>query len=530
MRLVKHGHPIRVLATVTAAGLLLMTGCSSGQESNAPGGQQSGGQRLSITIDAYQGRVPEAEAVANYLRQVGIQAEVRLWEKNALLEEIKQGNRVAYTQDWGSSTFDPYDLALPKLKTGDRGNYSFYSNPEVDRLLDEGATGTDPEARRRAYEQVQQILIEDAPWIFGYYMDVVEATTADVVGFTPAMDSRINLHDVSRTGADSLVVGLRTDRLQSLDPANHRDRETETVIRNIYDGLVARTPDGQVVPELAESWEQIDDVTYVFKLKQGVKFHDGTEMTADDVVFTFERILAPDGIDGQQSPRLSLVGPIAQVEKLSDYEVKFTLEYPFPTWLQLLPHTQIVSKAHVEKMGSSQALSENPMGTGPFKFVRGNLGSEIVLERFDDYYGGADALAPVGPAQLKTVTFRMIPEPSTRVAALKAGEVHIIQEVPIDQIPALEADPNVKVLTTQGTRLYMIELNNNVFTDARVRRALNHAIDWDTILKEIYSGRAHRVATAMLPSGFGYDQTLAPLKYDPDLARQLLREAGYVTD
>jgi len=525
-----RGRAFRAAAAVLAAGLLAMAGCASGQTSDPGAARQPQGQRLSITIDAYQGRIPEAEAVANYLRQIGVQAEVRVWEKNALLEEIQQGTRMAYTQDWGSSTFDPYDLALPKLKTGDRGNYSFYSNPEVDRLLSEGASGTDPEARRKAYEQVQRILIEDAPWIFGYYMDVVEATTADVVGFTPAMDSRINLHDVSRTGADSLVVGMRVDRILTLDPANHRDRDTETVIRNIYDGLVTRTPHGEVVPELAESWEQPDPTTYIFKLKRGVKFHDGTEMTADDVVFTFERIMAPDGIDGQQSPRLGLLGPLKSVEKLSDDEVKFTLEYPFPPWLQLLVHTQIVSKAHVERMGSSQALSENPMGTGPFKFVRGRLDSEIVLERFDDYYGGAEALAPVGPAQLKTVTFRMIPEPSTRVAALKAGEVHIIQEVPIDQIPALEADPNVRVHTTQGTRLYMIELNNKLLPDARVRRALNHAIDWDTILREIYGGRAHRVATAMLPSGFGFDPSVEPLKYDPELAKQLLREAGYVTD
>lgn len=529
----RRGRPTRLVASIVAAGLLLTAGCSAGQRSSQTGGQTQGapqGQRLSITIDTFQGRIPEAEVVANYLRQVGVQAEVRIWEKSALLEEIRQGNRVAYTQDWGSSTFDPYDLALPKLKTGDRGNYSFYANPEVDSLLDLGASGADPDERRRAYEQVQQILIDEAPWIFGYYMDVIEATSADVVGFTPAMDSRINLHDVSRTGADSLVVGLRTDRLQSLDPANHRDRDTETVIRNIYDGLVTRTPDGQIVPELAESWEQPDSTTYVFKLKQGVKFHDGTEMTADDVVFTFERILAPDGIDGQQSPRLSLVGPIKKIEKVNEYAVRFELEHPFPTWLQLLPHTQIVSKAYVEKVGTSQALSEKPMGTGPFKFVRGQVDSEIVLERFDDYYGGADALTPVGPAQLKTVTFRMIPEPSTRVAALKAGEVHIIQEVPIDQIDALRADSNIKVLTTQGTRLYMIELNNKVLTDARVRRALNHAIDWEAILNEIYGGRAHRVATAMLPSGFGYDPTVAPLSYDPDLARRLLQEAGYVTD
>ncbi|MFZ5825317.1 MAG: ABC transporter substrate-binding protein, partial [Bacillota bacterium] len=418
----------------------------------------------------------------------------------------------------------------PKLKTGDRGNYSFYSNPALDKLLEEGATGTSEAVRKQAYESAQQILMQDAPWIFGYYMDVTEATTADVQGFVPAMDSRINLHDVSRTGADSLVVGLRTDRLQSLDPANHRDRETETVIRNMYDGLVTRTPDGKVVPELAESISQPNATTYVFRLKKGVKFHDGSEMTADDVVFTFNRILAKDGIDGKQSPRVGLLGPVKSVEKVGDFEVKFTLEQPFPVWLQLIVHTQIVSKAHVEKMGTSQKLSENPMGTGPFKFVRGKVDSEIVLERFDDYYGGAKDVAPVGAAKLKSATFRMIPEPATRVAALKAGEVHIIQDVPVDQIASLQNDPKLSIKTTKGTRLYMIELNNKVLTDAKVRQALNHAIDWDTIVKEIYGGRAHRVPTAMLPTGFGYNESLKPFPYDPNKAKQLLKEAGYKTN
>lgn len=514
-----------------ALALTFLAGCSSGQKSEQPPQTQSGEQpkTLAITLDGTQDRAAELEAVANYLRQVGVNAEVRIWEKAALTDEIKKGTRLAYTQDWGSSTFDPYDLAVPKLKTGDRGNYSFYSNTALDKLLDEGASGTNEEVRRKAYENAQEILLQDAPWIFGYYMDVTEATTSDVQGFVPAMDSRIHLHDVSRSGGDSLVVGLRVDRLQSLDPANHRDRETETVIRNIYDGLVTRTPTGEVVPELAESWSTPDATTYIFKLKQGVKFHDGSELTADDVVFTFERILAADGIDGKQSPRVGLLGPIDKVEKTGEYEVKFTLKNPFPVWLQLIVHTQIVSKAHVEKMGSSQKLSENPMGTGPFKFVRGKLDSEVVLERFDGYHGGAAKLEPVGPAKLKSATFRMIPEPATRVAALKAGEVQIIQDVPVDQIAALQSDGKIAVKTTQGTRLYMIELNNKSLTDQRVRLALNHAIDWDTILKEIYGGRAHRVATAMLPTGFGHHKDLKPLAYDPAKAKQLLSEAGYAT-
>lgn len=518
----------RALAMVMALVMLAAVGCSR----SAPpkdDGSVADLQELKLTLDGTKDRQAELEAVASYLRAIGITAEVRIWEKAALTEEIKKGSRQLYSQDWGSSTFDPYDLAVPKLKTNDRGNYSFYSNSEVDRLLTEGSTAADEAARRKAYEQAQEILYRDAPWIFGYYMDVTEAHTADVVNFKPAMDSRINLHDVSRTGADSLVVGLRTDRLQSLDPANHRDRETETVIRNIYDGLVTRTHDGKVVPELAESWSQPDPTTYIFKLKQGVKFHDGSTMTADDVVFSFERNLSETGVDGKQSPRTGLLGPIEKVEKLGDYEVKFTLKQPFPVWLQLIVHTQVVSKAHVEKMGSSQKLSENPVGTGPFKFVRGRVDSEIVLERFEEYYGGATAIAPVGKAPLKQVTFRMIPEPATRVAALKKGEVHIIQEVPVDQVQALTGDSNVKVQSTQGTRMYMIEINTKLIGDERVRQALNHAVNWDEIVKEIYGGRAHRVGTALLPSGFGYNQNIKPYAYDPEKAKALLKEAGYRT-
>lgn len=519
----------RILAATAALALIVVAGCSTSQESPSPQEPEKELKTLSITLDGTKDRATELEAVANYLKQIGVNAEVRIWEKAALTDEIKKGTRVAYSQDWGSSTFDPYDLAVPKLKTGDRGNFSFYANPALDKLLEEGAFGTSEAVRKKAYENAQQILHQEAPWVFGYYMDVTEATTADVQGFTPSMDSRINLHDVSRAGADSLVVGLRVDRLQSLDPANHRDRETETVIRNIYDGLVTRTPDGKVVPELAESWTQPDPTTYIFKLKQGVKFHDGSTMTADDVVFSFNRNLAPDGLDGKQSPRVGLLGPIKSVERLGDYEVKFTLEQPFPVWLQLIVHTQILSKSHVEAMGSSQKLSENPMGTGPFRFVRGKLDSEVVLERFGDYYGGAADLAPVGPAKLQSVTFRMIPEPATRVAALKAGEVHIIQEVPVDQIADLQKDSKVSVKSAKGTRLYMIELNNKILTDPKVRLALNYAIDWDTIVKEIYGGRAHRVSTAMLPSGFGYNSELKPYPYDPAKAKQLLQGAGYQT-
>lgn len=168
-----------------------------------------------------------------------------------------------------------------------------------------------------------------------------------------------------------------------------------------------------------------------------------------------------------------------------------------------------------------QGFNEKPVGAGPFKFLSGTLNSEIVLERFDGYWNGA--------APLKKIIFRMMPEPLTRIAALRAGEVHIIQEVPPDNAAGLQAESKVQVQVAEGTRLYEIEFNVNKVSDVRVRQAINYAINWDEILKELYKGYAHRVSTAMLPTGFGYNLDLKPYPYDSARAKQLLRKAGYFT-
>lgn len=516
--------------------LLIATGCTTGSNtqgdppgpSNPPVAQEDPPSNqpeqpakvLSITLDGAQNREAELQAVAAYLKQVGIDAQVRTWEYNTLVEEAKAGSRDAYATDWGSSTFSPFDLAIPKLKTGDRGNFSHYSNPEVDKLFDLASSTLDEAQAQEAYFKAQELLQADAPWIFGYYRDTIEANSVRVKNWRPSTDGRINLHKVSLDGGDTLVVGLRSDRILSLDPANYRDRETETVIRNLFDGLVTRTPDGAVQPEIATSWTTPDDKTYVFTIRQGVKFHNGEDLTADDVVFSFNRTLAPDGVNGQQSPRAGLLGPLQTVEKVDDYTVKMTLSSPSPVFLQLLPHTQIMPKDYYEQVGFD-GFSQAPIGAGPFKFVNGTLNSEIVLERFDGYWDG--------PPPLRQVVFRMMPEPATRIAALKAGEVHIIQEVLPDSAAGLKQDASVQVQVAEGTRLYEIELNNKRITDPHVRQALNYAVNWDEILNEMYLGYARRVSTAMLPSGFGYNTALEPFPYDPDKARELLREAGYAT-
>lgn len=483
---------------------------------------------LAFSLAAPPDRYVEAEAIAFELGRIGIDVTVEIKEQSVLRADAIAGKLSAHLTDWGSAFFDPYDLAVPKLTTNARGNYSFYSNSRVDELMRIASSSTDLSARTNAYYEVQDIIFEDAPWAFGYFLPNIEGVSVDVNNYTPSMDTRINLHDVELGNSDTITIGMNTDAFQSMDPATFRGRETETVVRNMFDALLTRTTDGRVVPELAESWIQVDDLTYIFTLRNGPKFHNGDAVAVEDVVFTFERVLSPTGIDGKPSPRRDLLGPLSAVELVGTNQVRFLLSAPFPVFLQAIVHFQIVPKKHIQRVGDL-GFASKPIGTGPFRFVAGDLKSEIIMERFPDYYGGSPMLPPVWPAKLPKVIFRCMPEPFNRLAALLAGEVDIIQAVPTDLIEWLAASRSTQILTAEGTRAYQIEFNTRrpPFDDVRVRRAVNHAIDWSVILSDIYNGYGERLATCFLPNGFGYNPDLLPYEYNPQMARQLLREAGY---
>jgi len=324
----------------------------------------------------------------------------------------------------------------------------------------------------------------------------------------------------------TLVVGIMSNVL-SLDPANHRDRPTETVLRNMFDGLVTRTPDGKIVSEIAESWKNPSPTIWEFKIRRGITFHNGDPLTADDVKFTFDRIITENAIDGKTAMRKGLIDPLQKVEKIDDTNVRFHLSDPWPILLAMLPHQQIIPKKYLESVGTKGFLAK-PIGAGPFKFVEGKLDERIVMERYDKYYGGSPEIKPVGPPPLKRVIFEVIPETATRIAALQAGKVHIIQTVPPHMVETLKRDPNVQVKTAIGTRVHMFEMNVNQppFNDVRVRRAMNHAVNWDIIVEKILGGFASRITGPLLPHGLYLNTNLKPYKYDPALAKKLLGEAG----
>lgn len=334
------------------------------------------------------------------------------------------------------------------------------------------------------------------------------------------------------SGEPKTILVALSEAPITLDPADHRNRPSETVIRNMFDGLVTRDTRSGVHLELAESTNWRDDQTLEIVLRQGVKFHDGSEMTADDVVFTFDRIIQENSIEYPEvhtSPRKGLIAPLESIEKTGDYSVVMHFSDPWPPAMQLLVHQQIVPMAYLQEVGT-QGFVEKPIGIGPFAFVSSSVGlEEIVMERFPDYYGGAPDLAPVGPACVDQVIFQVIPEASTRVAALLAGEVHIIQAVPPDLIAQLEANPNVQVKTAPGTQPKWVELNVNQppFDDVRVRQALNYAIDKDLLIEQIYDGRAVALPGALSPFNNYVNTSLTPYPYDPDRALDLLAEAGW---
>jgi peptide/nickel transport system substrate-binding protein len=360
--------------------------------------------------------------------------------------------------------------------------------------------------------------------------EVVEQIVKETVEVPVEVEKEVVVTATSPPARNIIVVALAEDPT-SLDPADHRSRLSETVIRNMFDGLVTRDTRSGVHLELAESLEWLDEKTLEVNLREGVLFHDGVEMTADDVVFTYERIIGENMIEYPEphtSPRKGLIAPLESVEKTGDYSLVMNFSNAWPPAMQMLVHQQIVPKHYLEEVGT-EGFVEHPIGTGPFKFVSAKGMEEIVMERFDDYYGGAPDLEPVGTACVEKAIFRVIPEASTRVAALLAREVDIIQVVPPELVETLDQTKGVQVLTAPSTQPKWMEMNVTLapFDDPKVRQAMNYAVDKDLLIDALYGGRAVALPGPLSPFNSFANKDLEPYPYDPETALALLEEAGW---
>lgn len=312
---------------------------------------------------------------------------------------------------------------------------------------------------------------------------------------------------------DPLIVAQGADPA-SLDPHESNDQPSSRVNKQIYNTLVDSTEDMEIEPALAESWEQIDERTWRFNLTEGVMFHNGEELKASDVKFSLERMMASGEVG-------HIVGALESVEVEDDYTVVLTTAEPFAPLLAHLSHTaaSIFNEKAVTDAGDM--YSNNPIGTGPFKFVSRDAGDRVTLERFDDYYQG--------PASIKNLVFRNIPEGTNRTIGLETGEVDVAYDIePIDKNTVIENENLTLVEEPSLSTAYIgFNLNKEPFNDIRVRKAINHAIDVEEIIDVVLEGAGTRATGPINDKVFGYNTDLEGYDFDPEKAKELLAEAGY---
>jgi len=324
----------------------------------------------------------------------------------------------------------------------------------------------------------------------------------------------------------SIPIALDAD-VETLDPAMHRSRTVEAVVRNICDGLVARDAQMEYVPQLAASWELESDTRWTFKLREGVTFQDGSAFTAEDVKFTIDRIIG--AIDGlPPSPRKDLLGPVSAAEVIDDHTVAIITDGPYPILHKKLVFQEICPKAYFERVGPEE-FARKPLGAGPFRLAEWVPGERIVLERFEGYYGGSPEIPPVAVAPLAGVIFLPMEEAATRLASLEAGDVALAVNIPADQAEVIAALPEARLSVAQGTRTHFVGMNcrRPPFSSKAVRKAMQLAIDPAPLIEHFLLGRAASLAGMLVPMAFGWDSSLPEPRQDVNRARALMKEAGY---
>lgn len=317
--------------------------------------------------------------------------------------------------------------------------------------------------------------------------------------------------------ASSLAVDL-TSEPATLDPALTYDIDGWSVVHSVYDAPVQLGPGGVLQMVAAESLEQIDPLTWELKLKDGIAFHNGEALTSSSVAFSIAHIQNPD----TASQIAGNFAVIESVEEVDDLTARLHLSAPAP-WLpsQLAPWLALLPPAYAADPANDFAL--NPVGTGPYVFRGWERGSSVALERYPEYFGGDAKGAPIAEA----VTFRFVPDGTTRVADLLSGTSQIIGGVPFDQVPEVESSATMQAVPIAGCAFVRVPNDVEPFTDPRVRQALNHAVDVEGIIASLLGGHGQRLANFYVPDGMGFNADLAPFAYDPDLAKSLLAEAGY---
>jgi peptide/nickel transport system substrate-binding protein len=313
-----------------------------------------------------------------------------------------------------------------------------------------------------------------------------------------------------------IVVAQKAD-VDTFDPAMSTATSTHMVTINIFDTLVRLSDDGRdFVGELAESWRVVDATTWQFKLRRGVKFHNGEEFNAESVKFSLDATLSPE----RNTRARPIYAAFKEVRIDDPYTVSIVTHKPYAITLAQLQFLQMTPPKYVAKVGWEE-FGRRPVGTGAFKFKDWQRDVRVVLEANDTYWKG--------PPKVRAVAFKPIPEDGSRIAALQRGEVDIIDAVPYDRVREIEAASGLRISARQGEQIYigLDTLRVEPFKKKEVRQALNYAVNADAIVKNLLLGYAVRLNGPFFPTTPGYDPNVKPYPFDPERAKRMLAQAGY---
>ncbi len=285
----------------------------------------------------------------------------------------------------------------------------------------------------------------------------------------------------------------------------------------IYEGLVGRDKNAEIKPLLAKEWKQLDDVTWEFKLRNDVKFHDDTAFNAEAVKTNFNRLLDPN----VASPRAVVFKMVKEVKVVDEFTVQFILSEPFSPLLSILASHEggIISPKTVEKFGKN--IINEPNGTGPFVFESWTPGQEIVFNKNNDYWGTK--------VKVDKVVYKVVPEETTRISMLETGEAHIAEPLSVPMMTTVEASSAAEIYRSEGFGTEYIGFNfqQEPFNDIRVRKAISHAVEMDSIIKGVYNNVGKKANSLLGSKVFGYHPDMSAYEYNLNEAKKLLAEAGY---
>lgn len=319
----------------------------------------------------------------------------------------------------------------------------------------------------------------------------------------------------------TLVIAMGTDMV-SWDIHDHGNTSTEAVHVNMFDYLFKRNQDTmEVEPHLVEDYEAIEDDVWEFTIRDDVYFHNGDQLTAEDVKFTFDRVIHDDTLS--EHARFTQLG---EIEVLDEFTIQMTTDGPQPSILNRLAQTGagILPKDYIEENGMDHFLSE-PVGSGPYQYVEWRRDDRVVLEKYDDYFLGEDF------TEWEEVVFRAIPETSTRVGELLTGNAHVVTDVPPNEWSRIDDNEGTRHINAASNRTMLIiarQTEGVATSDPRVLEAIDLAINNEAITEQVMQGSGTPTRTRVLPGNVGANEDLFDTYlYDPERARELLAEAGY---